>query len=196
MPHEAVTQAQRAQEEQPEPEQEFDNASIGSAGERWYVVQTQPHGETKAVFHLERQDYRVFCPCMRKTVRHARKLTHVLAPLFPNYLFLRMDVTRQHWRSVNGTFGVSRLIMQNDMPQSVQFGVVEAIKARLGEDGAIDWASSLKIGQPVKICDGPFADFVGTLERLDASGRVRVLLDLMGRAVCVSTRSEMLAPAA
>ena len=172
------------------------NVSEGPADERWYVVQTQPHGETKAVFHLERQDYRVFCPCMRKTVRHARKLTHVLAPLFPNYLFLRMDVTRQHWRSVNGTFGVSRLIMQNDMPQSVQFGVVEAIKARLGEDGAIDWASSLKIGQPVKICDGPFADFVGTLERLDASGRVRVLLDLMGRAVCVSTRSEMLAPAA
>lgn len=165
-------------------------------GERWYVVQTQPHGETRAIFHLERQNYHVFCPRLRKTVRHARRMTHVLAPLFPNYLFLSLDVTRERWRSVNGTFGVARLIMQSDMPQPVPFGIVEAIKTRLGEDGAIDWASSLKIGQSVKICDGPFVDFIGTLEHLDASGRVRVLLDLMGRAVSVSTRSEMLAPAA
>lgn len=171
-------------------------ASHGAAGERWYVVHTQPHAEGRAISNLERQGYRVFCPRTRKTVRHARKLTHVLAPLFPNYLFLQMDVTRQHWRSVNGTFGVSRLIMQNDMPQPVRFGVVEAIKARICEDGAINWASSLKIGQPVKICDGPFANFVGTLEHLDAAGRVRVLLDLMGRAVSVSARSEMLIPAA
>ena len=164
--------------------------------ERWYVVQTQPHGETRAIFHLERQDYRIFCPRIRKTVRHARKATRVLAPLFPAYLFLRMDITRQHWRSVNGTFGVSHLIMQNDMPQPVPCGVVEALQIRMGDDGTINWVSSLKVGQTVRICDGPFADFVGTLERLDASGRVRVLLDLMGRAVSVIARSEMLVPAA
>jgi hypothetical protein len=51
--------------------------------ERWYVVQTQPHGEARAIFHLERQDYRIFCPRIRKTVRHARKATRVLASLFP-----------------------------------------------------------------------------------------------------------------
>ena len=163
---------------------------------RWYVVQTQPHGETKAIFHLERQDYRVFCPRVRKTVRHARKVSHVLAPLFPNYLFLNLDITRERWHSVNGTYGVARIIIQNEMPQPVPRGVVEAIKARVGEAGAIDFTPLFKVGQSVKISEGPFADFVGTLERLDAAGRVRVLLDLMGRAVSVSTRAEVLVPAA
>lgn len=163
---------------------------------RWYVVQTQPHAESRAFFHLERQGYRVFCPRIRKTVRHARKLSQALAPLFPKYLFLHRDVARQGWRCVNGRFGVARLIMQNDLPQRVPFGVVESIRVRLGEDGAIRWASSFKIGQSVKNCDGSFAHFVGTLEWLGASGRVRVLLDLMGRMVSMSMRSEKLVPAA
>lgn len=166
------------------------------ADARWYVVQTQPHGEAKAIFHLERQEYRIFCPRVKKTVRHARKVSHVLAPLFPNYLFLNLDITRERWRSVNGTYGVARIILQNEMPQPVPLGVVEAIQARIGENGAIDFTPAFKIGQSVKICEGPFTDLIGTLERLDASGRVRVLLDLMGRAVSVSTRAEMLSPAA
>ena len=165
-------------------------------GLRWYVVQTQPHGEFRAISHLERQNYRIFCPRVHKIVRHARKTTRVLAPLFPNYLFLNLDISRERWRCVNGTYGVSHIILQNEIPQPVPLGVVEAIQARIGEDGAIDFVPSFKIGQAVKICEGPFSDFVGTLERLDVSGRVRVLLDLMGRTVSVNTRSEKLAPAA
>jgi transcription antitermination factor NusG len=45
-----------------------------------------------------------------KTVRHARRLSTVEAPFFPRYLFTVLDLTRHLWRSVNGTFGVSRLV--------------------------------------------------------------------------------------
>lgn len=164
-------------------------------GARWYVAQTQPHAENKAVFHLERQNFRVFCPRVRRTVRHARKVTRTLAPLFPGYVFLNLDTARERWRSVNGTYGIARLIMQHDAPQPVPRGVVEQVKERIGDDGAINWAPMLEIGQQVRLCDGPFADFVGSLEHLDSAGRVRVLLDLMGRAVSVSARSDMLMPA-
>ena len=166
------------------------------SGERWYVVHTQPRAETRAVFHLERQGYRVFCPRYRKVVRHSRKRTSTLAPLFPSYLFLRLDVSRDQWRSVNGTRGVVRLIMQSEVPQPVPRGIVEALQARMSADGAMDWTPTFKIGQAVRIADGPFADFVGTLERLDAAGRVRVLLDLLGRSVLVALRCEALLPAA
>ena len=163
---------------------------------RWYVVQTQPHAETRAFANLKRQGFDVFCPRVRKTVRHARTLKHVLAPLFPGYVFIKLDISCEPWRSVNGTFGVVRLITQRDTPLPVLRGVVEAMQRRMCDDGAIDWSHSFTVGQLVRIADGPLADFVGTLEQLDASGRVRVLLELLGRSVSVALRCETLAPAA
>jgi transcriptional antiterminator RfaH len=164
-------------------------------GERWYVVHTQRHAEGRAISHLEHQGYRIFCPRTRKTVRHARKATSTLAPLFPNYLFVQLDVARDHWHSVNGTRGVIRLISQGETPQPVPFGIVESLQARMSADGAMDWAPSLKIGQAVRIADGPFVDFVGTLEHLDAADRVRVLLEILGRSVSVALRCEDVVPA-
>jgi transcription elongation factor/antiterminator RfaH len=171
-----------------------DAAGATDADVRWYVVQTQPHAENKAVFHLERQSFRIFCPRILKTVRHARKVSRVKVPLFPGYLFLSMDAGRTQWRSVNGTFGVSHLITQNDMPQPVPVGVVEAIRMHIGNDDTVDWTRSLRPGQTVRIANGAFADFVGRLEHLDAKGRVRVLLKLMGRDVCVSLHASELTP--
>ncbi len=166
------------------------------AGMRWYVVQTQTHGENRAIANLERQGYRVFCPRVAKMVRHARKSRRVLAALFPNYLFIQLDITREPWRSINGTFGVVRVITQAETPRPVLPGVVEELQARVCADGAVDWSRSFKVGQSVRIADGPFAELVGTLEQLDASGRVRVLLDLLGRPVLVALRCGALAPAA
>jgi transcription antitermination factor NusG len=96
---------------------------------------------------------------------------------------------------VNGTRGVVRLLMQGGTPQPVPKGIVEGLEARTREDGTIDLRSALKIGGTVRIVDGPFAEFVGTLEHLDAAGRVRVLLALLGRSVSVALRSEALLPA-
>jgi transcriptional antiterminator RfaH len=166
------------------------------SGERWYVAHTQPRAESRAIVHLERQGYSVFCPRYRKTVRHARKAKSILAPLFPNYLFLRLDASRDLWRAVNGTRGIVRLISQGETPQPVPHGIVEALQSRMNAGGVMDLTPTFKVGQAVRIADGPFADLVGTLEHLDAAGRVRVLLDLLGRSVCVALRCETLVAAA
>lgn len=194
MPPEGVPQAGNAQDNPLGTEQNI--ASDGAVGERWYVVHTQPHSENRAVSHLERQSYRIFCPRTRKTVRHARKATRTLAPLFHSYLFVWLDVSRDRWHSVNGTCGVIRLITQGETPQPVPVGIVEALQSRVGTDSAMNWAPSLRIGQAVRISDGPFVDFVGTLEHLDAAGQVRVLLDMLGRSNSVALRCEAFTPAA
>lgn len=168
----------------------------GLVGSRWYVVYTRPRSEHQAIVHLERQGYRVFCPRYRKRVRHARNAKNVLAPLFPNYVFVQLDVSRDLWRAIQGTRGVARLISQGEAPQPMPHGVVEGLLARMCADGALDWSPTFKIGQPVRIADGPFAELVGTLEHLDATGRVRVLLDLLGRSVSVALRCEALTDAA
>jgi transcription elongation factor/antiterminator RfaH len=165
------------------------------AGERWYVVHTQPNAEGIVMAHLESQGYRVFCPRYCKAVRHARKTKRVLAPLFPNYLFLRLDITRDQWRFVNSTRGVVRLIMQGVTPQPVPRGIVEVLQTQLGTDDAMSWAAMFKIGQAVRILDGPFVNIVGTLQHLDPGGRVRVLLDMLGRSVSLALRCDTLTSA-
>jgi transcription antitermination factor NusG len=82
------------------------------------------------------------------------------------------------------------------MPEPVLNGVIETLVAKMGPDGAMDWTRSLSVGQVVRIVDGPFADFVGKLEKLSGVGRVAMLLSLFGRSVSVTLRSNTLAPPA
>jgi transcriptional antiterminator RfaH len=85
--------------------------------------------------------------------------------------------------------------MRGETPQPVPNGIIDALQTKMRSDGAIDWTSSLKVGGAVRIANGPFAEFLGTLEYFDAAGRVRVLLDFLGRSVPVVLRSEALMPA-
>jgi transcription antitermination factor NusG len=162
---------------------------------RWYAVHTQPNRESCAKNQLENQAYEVFLPRRLKTVRHARKLTDVAAPFFPRYLFIRLDLTRDRWRSVNGTFGVSRLVMQGDMPHPVPRGVVETMIAAVDPKGLLCLEEGLKVGSPIRLIAGPFAEQLGTLDRLDDSGRVRVLLKIMGATVPVQLERRIVTAA-
>ena len=81
-----------------------------SSRPRWFVVQTQPNAENKAVAHLARQGFVTYLPRYLKRRRHARRVDIVAAPLFPRYLFVVIDMTAQRWRSIYSTVGVSRLI--------------------------------------------------------------------------------------
>jgi transcription elongation factor/antiterminator RfaH len=164
--------------------------------ERWFLVHTQPNSERKAELHLGAQGFRTHCPQIQKTIRHARQLRTVRAPLFPRYIFLILDLGRDRWLSVRSTIGVSSLFTCEDRPVPVPNGVVETLIARTNETGLALFDAGLTTGQTVRILSGPFADFVGTLERLDAAGRVRVLLTMMGSAVPVALHRSALLPAA
>jgi transcription antitermination factor NusG len=156
------------------------------AGERWFVAQTLSQRENMAGFHLEAQGFRIFMPRFRKTVRHARKLREAIAPIFPGYVFVVLDLERDRWRSINGTFGVARLVTAQSRPTSVPTGVVEALVASVDESGLVRFDDDIRPGQPVSVLAGPFAKSFGVLSRLDGNGRVRVLLAIMGGLVSVA----------
>ena len=164
--------------------------------ERWYLVHTLPHNERHAQLHLGAQGFRTHFPTIEKTIRHARQLRTVRAPLFPRYIFLVLDLGRDRWLSVWGTVGVSSLYSCGDRPVPVPEGIVETLIANSDEANLALFTSGLAAGQSVRILSGPFANFVGTLERLDAAGRVRVLLEMMGTAVPVAVRRGAICPAA
>ena len=161
---------------------------------RWYVVRTLPQRELHAAQQLANQGFRAFVPRYWKNRRHARKVETVSAPLFPQYIFTIFDRTRDRWHSVNGTFGVDRLLMSGGEPQPVPHGLVESLIRATDAEGNVHFGFALREGQSVKIIAGPFANLIGSLEKLDERGRVRVLLELMGAKVRVMLPVQLIAP--
>ncbi len=159
-----------------------------SAGERWYAVHTLPFAEKRARAQLENQQFRTFLPKRQKTVRHARKLRTIIAPFFPRYMFVVLDLNRDRWRSVNGTFGVSSLVMRGELPCPVPSGIVESMLALADSENLLHLHPDLKIGAPVRLAAGPFAEQLAVLDRMEDSGRIRVLLNMLGRQVPVSIK--------
>lgn len=154
--------------------------------QRWYVVHTHAHAENKAAAHLGRQGFGVYLPRYQKRRRHARRIETVIAPLFPRYLFVGVDMASQRWRSIQYTLGVARLVCNGDEPASVPDLVVESLKRREGEDGFVQLAPRrFAPGARVQITDGAFASCLGLFEGMRDDERVTVLLDLLGRKVRV-----------
>ncbi len=163
---------------------------------RWYVAQTQPSREQRALLNLTRQDFTAYLPRWRKRRSHARKVDTVLAPLFPRYIFVALDLDNMSWRSVNGTFGISHLIANGERPAPVPRGVIEAIQSREDADGAIKpLLSPLRHGDPLRILDGAFSDCLSRFESMADNERVTVLLDLLGRSVRVTLPVHAVSPA-
>ena len=160
------------------------------------MARVHPHRESTAQHNLDRLGFRSFTPRTRRTIRHARKLRNVLVPLFPGYVFVILDLSRDRWRTVNGTFGVVSLIMGAEHPIPVPSGIVEALVVATEASGLVRLDSGLEIGQTVRILSGPFAEALCRLLYLDDRGRVRVLLEFMGTEVTAQLDRSRVAPAA
>ena len=163
----------------------------------WYVVQTQPNAENKAVAHLDRQGFATYFPRYLKHRRHARRVDIVTAPLFPRYVFVKIDMAIQRWRSIYSTVGVSRLICTGDVPTPVPDHVVAMLKDR--EDAAgfilLDRQSLFRLGDKIRVLEGLFSDCLGLYDGMPDRDRIAVLLDLLGRKVRVLLDAEAVAAA-
>lgn len=160
---------------------------------RWYAVQTRPTSEALAVEQLRRQGLEVFFPQRAKTVRHARRTEQRIVSYFPGYIFVSLDTASSAWRSVNGTIGVRSLVMFGDRPALVPRGLIDGLASMIGPGGFITSAPTLVAGDTVRITDGPFADLIGAVERVEGHARVRILIDLLSGAVPIVANASHVA---
>jgi transcriptional antiterminator RfaH len=161
---------------------------------RWYVVQTHPHAEGKACWHLERQGFATYLPRYLKKRRHARRTESVIVPLFPRYLFVAIDMRAQRWLAIRSTIGVSRLVCDGDRPAPVPISVYEALRRREDAHGLVrlDPKPPFSAGEKVCVLDGAFQDCLGVFEGMSSNERVTILLELLGRKVRVDLESDLL----
>lgn len=154
----------------------------------WFVAHTQALKESMAQQHLLEQGFEAYIPRYKKTRRHARKVTEVLAPLFPRYIFVAIDLETDCWRRINGTRGVAYLLMNDERPAVVPVEVIAGLKQQEDEHGVvpIDSMDAFVKGDKVRVLEGAFKDYSATFEALDDKQRVQILLSFLGRETRIS----------
>jgi len=149
---------------------------------QWYVLRTRPRSEGFVASALENDGFTLFFPRVR-TPR--RRQGYEFAPLFPRYLFLRIDIEAQDLKSVHGLPGVQGWVRFGGTVPSVPDEVVadlrQMVKEINGEGGL--W-TRFQPGDIVRVVSGKMDSLGRVLERPQSpDARVRVLLDFMGRTV-------------
>jgi transcriptional antiterminator RfaH len=163
----------------------------------WVVISTHPHKEHVALENLNRQGFQTYCPRIRRRVRHARQLRQVLRPLFPGYVFVRLNPQREQWRSIDATFGVRNLIRFGEKPGTIPSEFIVGLQAT-EEEGAVALPrarDSYLPGEKVRLREGPFDGLIATVMSANDDERIVVLMDLLKRSVRVSVSINELVPA-
>ena len=167
-----------------------------AASKSWIVASTHPHKERLALDNLERQGFRSYCPRIRRRIRHARRLQVVLRPLFPGYVFIRLNPKQEQWRSIASTFGVRSLIRFGEKPGVVPEQFVAGLLAT-EEEGAVTIPrarDSYRPGEKVRMRDGPFDGLIATVISAAECDRIVVLMDLLRQSVRVRTAINAVVP--
>lgn len=162
---------------------------------RWFAVNTLPRSEARARSNIERQGWRCFSPQLLKTGRSKGRLTTQLQPLFPSYIFVELDPRQCNWRSVDGTYGVKSLVRQAGLPAALPQDYIETLISMTNDNGVFSFAQQLAPGDSVRFLSGPLTGLVGSLEQIDAHGRITILLSLLGQHSRVKSSVDKIAPA-
>jgi transcriptional antiterminator RfaH len=149
-----------------------------SEGSSWYVIRTGPRQEERAISNLIASQVETFLPKMKvPRINHFTGATkYVSRPMFPHYTFARFDASR-FLHQICYTRGVHSVVSFGGVPARVDDSIIEIIRSQIGSDGFVQLGVELKVGDDVKIKDGPLANFVGVFDhRIDNSDRVVILL--------------------
>ena len=152
----------------------------------WFCVRSRTREEHIATASLRRlEGMEVVNPRIRFRRPTARGPVWVTESMFPGYIFARFDL-RQSLDVVRYSFGVAGVVHFGIFWPIVPDGVVEGIRAVVGEEEVRLVEPALKVGEEVEVATGNFAGFRGIVTRImPARDRVAVLLDFLGRQTTV-----------
>ncbi len=156
----------------------------------WYVIHTYSGHEQKVKINLEKrlkffklqeQVEEIFIPTEQKIEVKEGKRREVTKHLYPGYVFIKTVLNDEIFSVVKGTPGVTAFVGTATKAVPLSDKQVEAIRTYSEQDTA-HFETQFNIGEGIKITDGPFADFVGTVDEIDQErGKIKVLVSIFGR---------------
>lgn len=144
---------------------------------RWYLIQCKPREDDRALAHLDRQGFECYRPIYeRERVRQGRRC-RTPAPLFPGYLFIRLDRLHDNWLPICSTRGVVKIVRFAGYPLPVGDEIIEEIRRRI--EGRPIREPYLKTGEQVVITEGSFSGIQAIFLASDGEERVVLLLNIL-----------------
>ncbi len=192
-------------------EEELEEVVLESPYDRpgsWYVVHTYAGYENKVKSNLESRiasmnmEDRIFeCVIPMEDVIEFKggKRVTVQKKVFPGYLLVRCELDDDSWRVVRNTPGVTGFVGLGAKPTPLSRKEVESILQvqPTGTDGAPKKArhrAMFEIGESVRVREGPFADFTGTIAEInDDQMKLKVLVNIFGRETPVELEFSQVA---
>src|SRR4030042_4910824 len=159
-------------------------------GRAWYVIHTYSGYEENVARNLKQriesmdmQDliFYVIVPKEKKIKIKGGKRMVVDEIIYPGYVLVEMVVSDASWYVVRNTPNVTGFVGLGTPPTPVDPREIESLKKRMGV-AEPKYKIDVKIGDSVKINDGPFKDFDGKIADVDEEkGKVKVLVSIFGR---------------
>jgi transcriptional antiterminator NusG len=159
---------------------------------KWYVVHTYSGHENKVKMvldkairaqSLENRISRVVIPTENVTEMRNGKRTVTTRKFFPSYILVEMEMDDETLHVINNTPGVSRIVGVGTQPTPLRDDEVTRIL------DALDTAKvkptpeiPFKMGEHVRVVDGPFTDFTGVVDDVNPErGKLKVMVSIFGR---------------
>ncbi|NLM07232.1 MAG: transcription termination/antitermination factor NusG [Tissierellia bacterium] len=166
---------------------------------KWYVVHTYSGYEKKVKANIEQMIqnrgmiddiFEVFIPTEEYVDKNSKDKKVKERKLFPGYVLVKMINTSDSWYLVRNTRGVTGFVG----PGSEPIPLTEEEIMSLGFKGKALPPIDLEPGEVVMITDGPFEDFMGTVESVNNDKRkIKVYVSMFGRETLVEMDSDQLA---
>ena len=159
---------------------------------RWYVVNVYSGSEKKVAESIREQavlkkmDDKILVVLVpTEQVVEVRKGTKVNAEhkFFPGYILIKMEMNDDTWHIVKDTPRVSGFLGSHNKPQAITEKEVKRIMTQI-EEGIERPTTEIyfEIGEQIRVTDGPFASFIGTVNEIDTERtRLKVSVSIFGR---------------
>ena len=160
--------------------------------QNWYVARTKPRREAAAAAILAQRDVEVYLPLM-SVRRRAETRPATTEPLFPGYLFARLDVDSETWLAARSAPGIAYFLGSELAPNPLPDELIEAIRLRADQYASTQRIIPFQHGDAVIIRQGAFSGLEAVFDGfLSGRGRVRVLLETLERFVPVTLDVHLL----
>ncbi|TWX54067.1 transcription/translation regulatory transformer protein RfaH [Colwellia hornerae] len=158
----------------------------------WFLLTSKPREEQRAFDNLSNQGYEVFLPKIAKVTNRQGVKSVSLQPLFPNYLFINLDLSEANFNAIRSTRGVGSFVRFGLNYATLNENLIKEIKQNIeGSDHkSLDDLLTYQQGEKVQVTQGPFKGLEAIYKTKDGLERCIILIKMLGQESEVAIENQ------
>ena len=151
---------------------------------QWYALRTMSRHEQRVTDRLIGKDFHAFLPTIEAWSRRKDRRKRITRPMFPGYLFVECELTKDAWLDIVKTPGVANVLGYTDKPTPVPHEQIYSIQKVVESGVHVRYHPHLNAGDRVQVVDGPLKGAEGIMTGVNEKRqRLVISVDLLNRAV-------------